>query len=117
MSAVFTLKAVLENKLLPPEARVLCTALLEQGDVLGLTLGYLPEHVVWLVSTPGQAWMMRDKHPGAIVFTLGEAADLAAAVGDPRPASLWDVASAFAAPVQGRSSAWRRRMEPPTPGL
>ena len=116
MSAVFTLKAVMENKRLPPEARALCTALLEQGDVLGLTLGYLPEHVLWLVTTPGQAWMMRDKHPGAIVVTLGEAVDLATAVGDPPPASLWDVASAFAAPVQGRSSRKRGRMQPPTPG-
>ena len=48
--------------------------------------------------------------------SLGEAADLAAAVGDSRPASLWDVASAFAAPVQGRSTGWQGRMEPPIPG-
>ena len=99
MSAVFTLKAVLENQLLAPDVRALCAALLEKGDVLGLTLGYLPEHVLWLVTTPGQAWLMRDKHPGAIVVTLGEAADLAAAVGDPPPQSLWDVAGTFAAPV------------------
>jgi hypothetical protein len=91
MATVFTLRAVIENQILTPDTRAFCTALLEQGDVLGVTLRYLPEHVLWLVNTPRQAWLMRDKQPDAIVLTLGEAADLAAAVGDPRPRSLWDV--------------------------
>ncbi|HEY7037545.1 MAG TPA: hypothetical protein VID28_01775 [Methylomirabilota bacterium] len=94
---MFTLRGMIENRLLTPDTREFCAALLEQGDVLGVTLGYLPEHVLWLVNTPGQAWLMRDKQPDAIVLTLGEATDLAAAVGDPPPRSLWDVAVTLSA--------------------
>lgn len=102
MATVFTLRAVIENRTLTPDTRAFCLALLKQGDVLGVALGYLPEHMLWLVSTPGQAWLMRDKQPDAIVLTLGEAADLAATVGDPQPLSLWDVVVALSAPAVGQ---------------
>jgi hypothetical protein len=34
--------------------------------------------MLWLVSTARQAWLMLEKQPGAIVLTLGEAAEFAA---------------------------------------
>jgi len=90
---------VIRSHALTPDDHAFCAALLEQGDVLFVVLPYLPGCVLWLVSMPRQAWLMREKQPGAIVLTLGEAADLAAILGDPRPYSLWDVAAAFSAPV------------------
>ena len=110
MSTVFTLKEVIRSHTLTRDDQAFCTALLEQGDVLFVILPYLPERVLWLVSTPRQAWLMRYKQPEAIVFTLGEAADLAAILGDARPRSLWDVAAAFSAPVS--SSRDRNGREP-----
>lgn len=99
MSTVFSLKEVIRDHALARDDQAFCAALLEQGDILFVVLPYLPECVLWLVSTPRQAWLMRDMQPRAIVFTLGEAADLATTLGDPRPYSLWDVAAAFSAPV------------------
>ena len=52
---------------------------------------------------------MRDTQPKAIIFTLGEAADLAVSLGDPRPTSLWQVAVDFSAPPPGDS------LEDPSP--
>ena len=103
MSTVFSLKEVIRGYTMARDDQAFCAVLLEQGDILFVVLPYLPECVLWLVSTPRQAWLMRAKQPKAIVFTLGEAADLAATLGDPRPHSLWDVADAFSAPVQSSS--------------
>ncbi|HET9855637.1 MAG TPA: hypothetical protein VFR53_11315, partial [Methylomirabilota bacterium] len=69
-------------------------------EVLAVALNYLPEAVLWLVTTPLQARLMRDTQPRAVVFTLGEAADLAMSLGDTRPpTSLWQVAVEFSTPA------------------
>ena len=69
-------------------------------EVLAVALNYLPEAVLWLVTTPLQARLMRDTQPRAVVFTLGEAADLATSLGDTRPpTSLWQVAVEFSTPA------------------
>jgi len=99
MSTVFTLKEVMDNQGLGPDARAFCEALLTQGEVLAVTLSYLPDSILWLVTTPLQARIMRDTQPRALIFTLGEAADLAASLGEAPPISLWQVAIDFAAPA------------------
>jgi hypothetical protein len=99
MSTVFTLQEVMDREGLGPVARAFCEALLRQGEVLAVALSYLPDTILWLVTTPSQARIMRDTQPKAAVLTLREAADLAASVGDPRPTSLWQVAVAFSAPA------------------
>jgi hypothetical protein len=99
MSTVFTLQEVMDREGLGPVARAFCEALLRQGEVLAVALSYLPDTILWLVTTPSQARIMRDTQPKAAVLTLREAADLAASVGDARPTSLWQVAVAFSAPA------------------
>jgi hypothetical protein len=103
MSSVFTLQEVMDKQGLGADARAFCEALLKQGEILAVALNYLPETVLWLVTTPWQAGLMRDTQPKAIIFTLGEAADLAVSLGEPRPTSLWQVAVDFSAPPPGDS--------------
>ena len=71
MSNVFTLQEVVEKQGLGPDARAFCEVLLKDGEVLAVALNYLPETVLWLVTTPLQARLMRDTpaqgghlHPG-----------------------------------------------------
>jgi hypothetical protein len=52
MSTVLTLREVMDRKGLGPDARAFCEAVLKHGEVLAVTLGYLPETVLWLVTTP-----------------------------------------------------------------
>ena len=99
MSTVFTLQEVMENDGLGPSARAFCEALLKQGEVLAVKLSYLPDTVLWLVTTSSQAWLLRATQPKAVILTFGEATDLATSLGDPPPASLWQVAVAFSAPA------------------
>ena len=100
MSTVFTLQEVMDKHGLGPDARAFCENLLKDGEVLAVALNYLPESVLWLVTTPLQARLMRDTQPRAVVFTLGEAADLATSLGDTRPpTSLWQVAVEFSTPA------------------
>jgi hypothetical protein len=99
MSTVFTLQEVMENEGLGPSARAFCEALLKQGEVLAVKLSYLPDTVLWLVTTSSQAWLMRATQPKAVVLTFGEATELATSLGDPPPASLWQVAVQFSAPA------------------
>lgn len=51
------------------------------------------------LTTPLQARLMRNTQPGAVIFTLAEAADLAMSLGEARPTSLWQVAVEFSAPA------------------
>jgi hypothetical protein len=101
MATVLTLQQVMDKQGLGPDARAFCEALLRQGEVLAVTLSYLPEMVLWLVTTPLQARLMRNAHPRALILTLAEAIDLAVAVGDARPTSLWHVAASFSSPAPG----------------
>ena len=99
MSSVFTLQEVMDRHGLGPDARAFCANLLRQGEVLAVTLSYLPDTVLWLVTTVSQARIMRDVQPRAVTLTLREAADLATSVGAARPTSLWQVAVALSAPA------------------
>ena len=109
MSNVFTLQEVMDKQGLGPDARAFCEALLKHGEILAVALNYLPETVLWLVTTPSQAQLMRDTQPKAVIFTLGEAADLATSLGEARPTSLWQVAVGFSAPPPRDSPEERRR--------
>lgn len=99
MSSVFTLQEVMDRQGLGPDARAFCAGLLRQGEILAVTLSYLPGTILWLVTTASQARIMRDTQPRAVVLTLHEAADLAPSVGAAPPTSLWQVAVAFSAPA------------------
>lgn len=103
--SIITLQEVLKHhRGLSPEARVFCETLLNQGDVLGVTLDYLSDSLLWLVTTPGQARLMREGlnqvgDVGAMVLSLPEAQDLLTAVGDLAPATLYEVAEWLLAPA------------------
>jgi hypothetical protein len=99
MSSVFTLKQVMDNQNLGPGARAFCAALLREGEVLAVRLNYLPDRVLWLVTTPSQARLMYGTQPNAVILTLAEAADLVTSLGDPWPSSLWQVALDLSAPA------------------
>jgi len=99
MSNVFTLQEVVDKQGLGPDARAFCEALLRDGEILAVALNYLPDSVLWLVTTPLQAHLMRDTQPSAAIFTMGEAVDLATSLGDRPPTSLWQVAVDFSGPA------------------
>jgi hypothetical protein len=60
--------------------------------------------MLWLVTTPKQAQLMRKAREGrstsdVCVMSLSEAQDLFGAVGDPTPATLYEVAGWLLAPA------------------
>ena len=86
MSEVYTLQQILSGRQgLSRDGRAFCEALLTYGEVLAVRLGYLPEALLWLVTSPHQVRIMRAHQPDVPILTLAEAQDLLAAVGDPRP--------------------------------
>ena len=97
MSEVYTLQQILSGRQgLSRDGRAFCEALLTYGEVLAVRLGYLPEALLWLVTSPHQVRIMRAHQPDVPILTLAEAQDLLTAVGDPRPGSLMEVARSFA---------------------
>ncbi|MGH7384664.1 MAG: hypothetical protein ACREKG_05740 [Candidatus Rokuibacteriota bacterium] len=108
MPTVYTLQEVLKNQqTVSANTRAFCEKLLEQGDVLAVSLNYLPESLLWLVTTPAQVRLMRAIDYRVFVLTLGEAQDLLTAVGDSIPVTLYEVAECLAAPVQADPSCSR----------
>lgn len=102
MSEVYTLQQILSGRQgLSRDGRAFCEALLTYGEVLAVRLGYLPEALLWLVTSPHQVRIMRAHQPDVPILTLAEAQDLLAAVGDPRPGSLMEVARTFATAPPG----------------
>lgn len=102
MSAVYTLEQIL-NRLdeLSLDGQAFCRSLLSQGEVLAVQLSYLPEALLWLVTSPTQTRIMRAHQPECMILTLAEARDLFTALGDPCPASLMEVAGRFATAAPG----------------
>ena len=102
---IVTLKEVLDNHpTLSPGVRAFCESLLTQGDMLAVTADYFPLLLLWLVTTPWQARLMREGlnqvgDVGAMVLSLPEAQDLLTAVGDLAPATLYEVAEWLLAPA------------------
>lgn len=102
MSEVYTLEEILSRHHgLSRDGRAFCEALLTLGPVLAVRLSYLPEALLWLVTSPHQARVMRGQQPDAPILTLAEAQDLFTALGDPCPGSLMEVAGQFATAAPG----------------
>ena len=102
MSAVYTLEQIL-NRLdeLSLDGQAFCRSLLSHGDVLAVQLSYLPEALLWLVTSPTQTRIMRAQQPECMIITLAEAQDLFTTVGDPCPTTLMEVAGRFATAPPG----------------
>jgi hypothetical protein len=103
--SVVTLQEVLRHhRTLSRRGREFYESLLHLGDVLAVRVDYLPGAMLWLVTTPKQAQLMRKAREGrstsdVCVMSLGEARDLFGAVGDPTPATLYEVAGWLLAPA------------------
>jgi hypothetical protein len=103
--SVVTLQEVLRHhRTLSRRGREFYENLLHLGDVLAVRVDYLPGSMLWLVTTPKQAQLMRKAREGrstsdVCVMSLGEAQDLFGAVGDPTPATLYEVAGWLLAPA------------------
>ena len=95
---IVTLQEVLRHhEALPATARAFYEALLAQGEVLAVQVEYLPDPLLWLTTTPEQAQWMREQHNGAaglesVVMSAADAHDLLAAMGNPTPSSLHEIA-------------------------
>jgi|GraSoiStandDraft_55_1057291.scaffolds.fasta_scaffold122337_1 hypothetical protein len=101
---IVTLKEVLDNHpTLSPGVRAFCESLLTQGDMLAVTADYFPLLLLWLVTTPWQARLMREAlsrqaEVKATVLSLREAQDLLTTVGDTAPATVYEAAARLLAP-------------------
>jgi hypothetical protein len=102
--SVITLQEVLRHhRTLSRRGREFYQSLLTHGDVLAVRVDYLPGSMLWLVTTPKQAHLMRKAREGrpasdVCVMSLDEAQDLFDATGDPSPATLYEVAAWLLAP-------------------
>lgn len=102
MSAVYTLEQILNaQKGISADGRAFCEALLTYGEVLAVRLSYLPEGLLWLVSSPMQSRLMHAHRPDTWVLSLAEAQDLFTTLGDPCPDTLMEVAGRFATAAPG----------------
>ncbi len=103
--SVVTLQEVLRHhRTLSRRGREFYESLLHLGDVLAVRVDYLPGAMLWLVTTPKQAQLMRKAREGrptsdVCVMSLREAQDLFGAVGDPTPPTLYEVAGWLLAPA------------------
>jgi hypothetical protein len=105
--SVVTLQEVLRHhRTLSRRGREFYESLLAHGDVLAVRLDYLPGAMMWLVTTPKQARLMRKAREGrttsdVCVMSLAEAQELFATIGDPMPTGLSEVAAWLLAPAPG----------------
>ena len=88
---------------LAPNRRAFYETLLTHGDVLAVGVNYLPGSLLWLVTTPTQARLMREIHNPdgdfeATILSLREAQDLLTTVGDAAPATVYEAAAWLLAP-------------------
>jgi hypothetical protein len=103
--SVVTLQEVLRHhRTLSRRGREFYESLLEHGDVLAVRVDYLPGAMLWLVTSPKQAQLMRKAREGrsasdVCVMSLTEAQDLFATTGDPHPTTLYEVAGWLLAPA------------------
>jgi hypothetical protein len=115
--SVVTLQEVLRHhRTLSRRGREFYENLLHLGDVLAVRVDYLPGSMLWLVTTPKQAQLMRKAREGrstsdVCVMSLGEAQDLFGAVGDPTPATLYEVAGWLLAPAPDEIAAVAEEVE------
>jgi len=103
--SVVTLQEVLRHhRTLSRRGREFYESLLAHGDVLAVRLDYLPGAMMWLVTTPKQARLMRKAREGrntsdVCVMSLAEAQELFSTLGDPAPTGLYEVAAWLLAPA------------------
>jgi len=103
--SVVTLQEVLRHhRTLSRRGRDFYESLLAHGDVLAVRLDYLPGAMMWLVTTPNQARLMRKAREGrhtsdVCVMSLAEAQELFSTLGDPMPSGLYEVAAWLLAPA------------------
>ena len=103
-SSIISLQDILKHcRTLPPSRRAFYEAVLTHGDVAAVRVNYLPGALLWLVTTPTQARLMREIHNPdgdgeATILSLREAQDLLTTVGDAAPATLYEAAAWLLAP-------------------
>lgn len=120
--SVVTLQEVLRHhRTLSRRGREFYESLLAHGDVLAVRLDYLPGAMMWLVTTPKQARLMRKAREGrsasdVCVMSLAEAQELFTTLGDPTPTGLYEVAAWLLAPAPGDLSRPVRDEESREPG-
>ena len=110
--SIVSLQEILKHHgTLAPNRRAFYETLLTHGDVLAVGVNYLPGSLLWLVTTPTQAGLMRERHdPDAdvevTIMSLQEARDLLTIVGDAEPATVYEAAACLLAPppVESQSS-------------
>jgi hypothetical protein len=113
-TSILSLQEVLTHcRALPPRWRAFYEAVLTHGDVVAVRVNYLPGSLLWLVTTPTQARLMReghdpDAHVEATILSLQEARELLTTVGDAAPATVYEAAAWLLAPPPPR--------EPESPG-
>jgi hypothetical protein len=103
--SILSLQEILKHcRALPPSRRAFYEALLTDGDVVAVRVNYLPGALLWLVTTPTQARLMREAHDPAAdveatILSLQEARDLLTTVGEPVPATVYEAAAWLLAPA------------------
>ena len=103
-SSILSLQEILTHcRALSPRRRAFYEALLTHGDVVAVKVNYLPGSLLWLVTTPTQARLMRDGHDPdahveATILSLQEARELLTTVGDAAPATVYEAAAWLLAP-------------------
>jgi len=103
--SILSLQEILKHcRALPLSRRAFYEALLTHGDVVAVRVNYLPGALLWLVTTPTQARLMReahdpDAHVEATILSLQEARDLLTTVGDAAPATVYEAAAWVLAPA------------------
>ncbi|MGH7375225.1 MAG: hypothetical protein ACREJY_13460 [Candidatus Rokuibacteriota bacterium] len=120
--SVVTLQEVLRHhRTLSRRGREFYESLLAHGDVLAVRLDYLPGAMLWLVTAPKQARLMRKARDGratsdVCVMSLAEAQEMFNTIGDPTPTTLYEVAAWLLAPAPGDlSTPAPEEPEDPTP--
>ena len=102
--SIISLQEILKHcRTLAPGRRAFYDALLTHGDVVAVRVNYLPGALLWLVTTPTQARLMReahdpDAHIKATILSLQEARDLLIIVGEAGPATVYEAAAWLLAP-------------------
>jgi len=103
--SIISLQDILKHcRTLPPSRRACYEAVLTHGDVVAVRVNYLPGALLWLVTTPTQARLMREAHDPAAdveatILSLQEARDLLTTVGDAVPATVYEAAAWLLAPA------------------
>jgi hypothetical protein len=106
---ILSLQEILKHCLaLPPSRRAFYETLLTHGDVVAVRVKYLPDTLLWLVTTPTQARLMReahdpDAHIKATILSLPEVRDLLVIMGEAGPATVYEAAAwLLAAPAKAQ---------------